>query len=96
MVQRRQGSSDHEEFTLEERLLRMHELCALLADLFDLLAAAPDYLQGGALSASGWRALSESCRRSGADLRELLDRLPADVTNWTPTSKTRRRRTARR
>lgn len=83
-------------FTLEELLLQVQERSAMVADVFDLQAAAPDYLQGAALSASACRALAESCRRSIADVRDLLDRLPANLTNWTPTSASRRRRKARR
>ncbi len=72
--------------TLEERLHRAHDQFVLLADLFDLHAAAPEYLQGGALSAPASRALTDSCRHAARDVRALLDALPAALTNWSPST----------
>ncbi len=72
--------------TLEERLHQVHDQFVLLADLFELHAAAPEYLQGGALSAPASRALTGSCRHAARDVRALLDALPAALTNWSPST----------
>ncbi len=72
--------------TLEERLHHVHDQFVLLADLFELHAAAPEHLQGGALSAPASRALTESCRHAARDVRALLDALPAALTNWSPST----------
>jgi hypothetical protein len=68
--------------SLEERLHHAHQQLALLADLFDLHALAPDYMQNGALSSPACCALAILSRQGATDLRRLLDELPADVKNW--------------
>jgi hypothetical protein len=54
----------------------------LLADLFDLYAAALDRAEGATISSAASSALTYVCRDAAANVRDLLDALPADVTNW--------------
>ena len=70
--------------TLEERLHRAHDQFVLLADVFELHAVAPEYLQGETLSAPAARALTASCRQAADDMRHLLHILPVDLVNWAP------------
>jgi hypothetical protein len=70
--------------SLEERLHLIHDRIALLADVFELQSVAPEYLAGEMATPAACRALTELCRRSSIELRSLLDRLPAEITNWTP------------
>jgi hypothetical protein len=75
---------DGQPLSVEQRLHGAHQQFMLLADLFDLHAAAPDYIRAEALSVPAAHALTALCRQAALDLRDLLDRLPPNLTNWTP------------
>jgi len=92
-------TSTQERKSLEERLHRVHQQLALLADVFECFAAAPDYVRDGGLSAPACRAITDNCRHAADDLRDLLDRLPPALANWDTTearSRVRPRRRERR
>ena len=61
----------------------------LLAGVHELRASAPDYVRAETPSAEGDHAMEVLCRRSAADIRALLDALPADVLNGSATEKRR-------
>src|SRR5262245_56828360 len=67
---------------LEERLHQAHQQLALLADVFDLQAIAPDYVQNGPLSSEACDALAGLSRQEPMDIRRLLDELPPSLKNW--------------
>ena len=68
--------------SLEEQLHHAHQHFALFADVFDLQAVAPDYVQCGSLSSATCIALAALSRQEAAKVRKLLDEMPASLKNW--------------
>jgi hypothetical protein len=72
--------------TLEECLHRARDAFMLLGDVFALQVVAPDYLQTEMLSRPACQAAAALCQRQALEIRQLLDRLPVAITNWTPSA----------
>jgi len=74
-------SAKTDALSVEERLLGAHEFFMLLVDLFDLRVTVIGQGQDEPLSPSACSALSNLCRKTGDDLRLLLEDLPSEVLN---------------
>ena len=70
--------------SLEESLHLTHDRFMLVADVFELRSMAPGYLSCEVPSSAASRALTETCRQAGLELRMLLDQLPVEMKNWAP------------
>jgi hypothetical protein len=67
--------------SVEERLHHAHQQLTLFADVFELQAVVPDYMQNGSLSPAACSALAVLSRQGAAAIRELLDELPPNLKN---------------
>jgi hypothetical protein len=69
--------------TLEEQLRSVHGRLVFVAEIFQLLSAAPDYIREELLSPPSAQAAARFCVDAAADVRRLMSALPVGFKDWT-------------